>query len=383
MIAVQPPAPMRDSGPRNPRKAEAADEPMMNLLEPLALAPPHGALLDPNRTGREASSLERGLRQLVVGQDEAIAQIVNIYQMHLTGLCAPHRPVGNFLFLGPTGSGKTRIFEATAEALTGSDRAVVKIDCAEFQHSHEIAKLIGSPPGYLGHRETQPMISQQKLNAASSERCPLSLVLFDEIEKAAGSLNRLLLGVLDKATLKLGDNTAVNFERSLIFLTSNLGAREMQDHLSDTFGFGAPGTHARQPSAKLHSIALRAVRRRFSPEFVNRVDQTITYSPLTRRDFEAILDIQMKDLDQHLAQRLGPRAFRVELSGEARELLLNAGTSTRYGARELKRAIHRHVIQRIAALVVEGLAHPGGVVRVEKARGRDEVILRPRRREAA
>ncbi len=323
------------------------------------------------------------LRRRIVGQDEAINAIAPYVQLFQSGLAPAGRPAGVFLLLGPTGTGKTRTVEALAEALHGHERHILRVDCGEFQLDHEVAKLIGAPPGYLGHRETQPMISQQKLNAASSERCPLSLVLFDEIEKAAGSLNRLLLGVLDKATLKLGDNTAVNFERSLIFLTSNLGAREMQDHLSDTFGFGAPGTHARQPSAKLHSIALRAVRRRFSPEFVNRVDQTITYSPLTRRDFEAILDIQMKDLDQHLAQRLGPRAFRVELSGEARELLLNAGTSTRYGARELKRAIHRHVIQRIAALVVEGLAHPGGVVRVEKARGRDEVVLRPRRREAA
>jgi ATP-dependent Clp protease ATP-binding subunit ClpA len=323
------------------------------------------------------------LRRRIVGQDEAINAIAPYVQLFQSGLAPAGRPAGVFLLLGPTGTGKTRTVEALAEALHGHERHILRVDCGEFQLDHEVAKLIGAPPGYLGHRETQPMISQQKLNAAASERCPLSLVLFDEIEKAAGSLNRLLLGVLDKATLKLGDNTAVNFERSLIFLTSNLGAREMEDHLSETFGFGAPGTHARQPSAKLHSIALRAVRRRFSPEFVNRVDQTITYSPLNRRDFEAILDIQMKDLDQHLAQRLGPRAFRVELSGEARELLLNAGTSTRYGARELKRAIHRHVIQRIAALVVEGLAHPGGVVRVEKARGRDEVVLRPRRREAA
>lgn len=323
------------------------------------------------------------LRRRIVGQDEAISAIAPYVQLFQSGLAPAGRPAGVFLLLGPTGTGKTRTVEALAEALHGHERHILRVDCGEFQLDHEVAKLIGAPPGYLGHRETQPMISQQKLNAAASERCPLSLVLFDEIEKAAGSLNRLLLGVLDKATLKLGDNTAVNFERSLIFLTSNLGAREMQDHLNDTFGFGAPGLRTLQPSAKLHSIALRAVRRRFSPEFVNRVDQTITYSPLTRRDFDAILDIQMKDLDQHLAQRLGPRAFRVELSGEARELLLNAGTSTRYGARELKRAIHRHVIQRIAALVVEGLAHPGGVVRVEKARGRDEVILRPRRREAA
>ncbi|MFM2125840.1 MAG: hypothetical protein RL328_2291, partial [Acidobacteriota bacterium] len=194
--------------------------------------------LDPARTGRDASDLEGGLRRMVVGQDEAIEQIVNIYQMHLTGMSAPGRPIGNFLFLGPTGSGKTRIVEATAEVLLKNPRAVIKIDCAEFQHSHEIAKLIGSPPGYLGHRETHPLLSQEVLNQFHTEDSKLSFVLFDEIEKASDALWNLLLGILDKATLTLGDNRKVDFSHAMIFMTSNLGAAEMSAIMAPKLGFG-------------------------------------------------------------------------------------------------------------------------------------------------
>src|SRR5271166_489036 len=203
------------------------------------------ALLDPTKTGREAESLERQLHHLIVGQEEAIHQIVRAYQTHVAGLTPAGRPIGNFLFLGPTGSGKTRIVEATAESMLKNARAVIKIDCAEFQHSHEIAKLIGSPPGYLGHRETHPLLSQEVLSQYHTETCKLSFVLFDEIEKASDALWNLLLGVLDKGTLTLGDNRKVDFSRALIFMTSNLGAAEMSSMLRPKLGFNA-GETARQ-----------------------------------------------------------------------------------------------------------------------------------------
>src|SRR5450432_3724164 len=193
--------------------------------------------LDPSKTGREAGVLETNLKRLIVGQDEAIQQIVNIYQMHLTGMSAPGRPIGNFLFLGPTGSGKTRIVEATAEALVKNPRAVIKIDCGEFQHSHEIAKLIGSPPGYLGHRETRPLLCQEVLVQHHTDTMQISLVLFDEIEKASDALWNLLLGILDKATLTLGDNRKVDFSRCMIFMTSNVGAAEMSSLVTPRLGF--------------------------------------------------------------------------------------------------------------------------------------------------
>src|SRR3982751_4593745 len=195
--------------------------------------------LNPHQTGTEAEKLEAGLRKRIVGQEDAIQQIINVYQTHLAGMCSPGRPIGNFLFLGPTGSGKTRLVEATAESLVGDARAVIKIDCAEFQHSHEIAKLIGSPPGYLGHRETHPLLSQEVLNQYHTEKLKLSFVLFDEIEKASDALWNLLLGILDKATLTLGDNRGVDFSRAMIFMTSNLGAAEMNAIIQPKLGFAA------------------------------------------------------------------------------------------------------------------------------------------------
>src|ERR1700751_3463737 len=191
-----------------------------------------------------AEDLTAVLSSKVVGQPNVINVIVPYIEMFQAGLAPENRPVGVFLLLGPTGTGKTRTVEALAEAIHGSSRNVLKMDCGEFQMEHEVAKLIGAPPGYLGHRETQPMLTQAKVNAVASEESEISLILFDEIEKAAPSMTRLLLGILDKATLRLGDNSSVNFERSLIFLTSNLGAREMNREIAPGFGFGAsvPGS---------------------------------------------------------------------------------------------------------------------------------------------
>src|SRR5690348_14434412 len=239
------------------------------------------AFLDPTRTGRQAEDLEKKLHQLVVGQDEAIHQIVKAYQTHLAGLSPVGRPVGNFLFLGPTGSGKTRIVEATAESLLKDPRSVIKIDCAEFQHSHEIAKLIGSPPGYLGHRETHPLLSQETLNRHHTETVKLSFVLFDEIEKASDALWNLLLGILDKATLTLGDNRQVDFSAAMVFLTSNLGASEMSSLLSPRLGFHVSSLEDTSCNAKLSArisgAGIAAARRKFTPEFINRLDKIVVF----------------------------------------------------------------------------------------------------------
>src|SRR3984885_734078 len=305
--------------------------------------------LDPGKTGREAVSLENNLRRMIVGQDEAIQQIVNIYQMNLTGMSAPGRPIGNFLFLGPTGSGKTRIVEATAEALLKNPRAVIKIDCAEFQHSHEIAKLIGSPPGYLGHRETHPLLSQEVLNQYHTDTMKLSFVLFDEIEKASDALWNLLLGILDKATLTLGDNRKVDFSRSVIFMTSNLGAAEMNKIMQPTLGFaiarerGKAGAGAVDPDigGKISRSGIEAARRRFTPEFMNRLDEIVTFQPLGTEQLKKILEIEL-DLVQRLIFSGGSdRAFVLTLSDQAKTFVLEQGTDIRYGARHLKRTIGR------------------------------------------
>src|SRR5271165_6933701 len=199
--------------------------------------------LDPTRRSNDAQQFEAALRRKVVGQDPAITKVTEIYQMFLAGLNPPRRPVGNLLFLGPTGSGKTRVVEATAEVLFGDPRAIIKVDSAEFQHSHEIAKLIGSPPGYLGHRETHPLFTQEALNQWHTENLKLSIVLFDEIEKASDALWQLLLGILDKATLTLGDNRRVDFSQCIIIMTSNLGAHEMSELINGTLGFAQKPAH--------------------------------------------------------------------------------------------------------------------------------------------
>src|SRR4051812_42752036 len=268
------------------------------------------------------------LSRKVVGQPTATRVIVPYIQMFQAGLAPEGRPVGVFLLLGPTGTGKTKTVEALAEILHGSEKNVLKIDCGEFQMEHEVAKLIGAPPGYLGHRETQPMLTQQKLNAVTSDRCGLSLVLFDEIEKAAPSMTRLLLGVLDKGVLRLGDNSTVNFEKSLVFLTSNLGAREMMKEINPEFGFQSVKVAERADlTSKLQQIGLSAVRKRFSPEFVNRIDCIITYQPLTPEALSAILDHQITDLQNHVNTRLGNRSFTLEVPPDARQFLLQKGTS--------------------------------------------------------
>src|SRR5438445_7725361 len=203
------------------------------------------------------------LSQKVVGQSAATKAIVPYVYMYQSGLAPEGRPAGVFLLLGPTGTGKTKTVEAIAELLHGSEKKIVKVDCGEFQMEHEMAKLIGAPPGYLGHRETVPMLTQQRLAEATSEQSDLALVLFDEIEKAAHSMTKLLLGILDKGILRLGDNSVVDFEKTLIFFTSNLGAREMLKEINPAIGFQSSAAIPRADLAtKLESIALGAVRKR-------------------------------------------------------------------------------------------------------------------------
>ena len=325
-----------------------------------------------------AADLTAVLSQKVVGQPAATRVIVPYIQMFQAGLAPEGRPVGVFLLLGPTGTGKTKTIEALAEVLHGSEKNLLKVDCGEFQMEHEVAKLIGAPPGYLGHRETQPMLTQQKLNAVTSEKCALSLVLFDEIEKAAPSMTRLLLGVLDKGVLRLGDNTTVNFEKSLVFLTSNLGAREMMREINPDFGFQSAqkGEDRTDLTSKLQNIALVAVRKRFSPEFVNRIDCIITYQPLTPESLSAILDQQILDLQSHVNTRLGNRSFTLDVPFETRQFLLQKGTSAEYGARELNRTIHRLLTQPLATLVATNQVNPGARVRVDISKDKEKLDIR-------
>jgi ATP-dependent Clp protease ATP-binding subunit ClpA len=334
---------------------------------------PRLTLLDPTRTGRQAQDLKNQLHHFVVGQEEAIHQIVKAYQTYLAGLSPVGRPIGNFLFLGPTGSGKTRMVEATAQALLNNPRAVIKIDCAEFQHSHEIAKLIGSPPGYLGHRETHALLSQETLNQYHTDKIKLSFVLFDEIEKASDALWNLLLGILDKATLTLGDNRKVDFSATMVFLTSNLGAAEMSSLLSPRLGFHVPSLEDTRSNVKLSAqmsrTGIAAARRKFTPEFINRLDKIVVFKSLGNEELRRIVDIELEMVQQRIQTAAASKSFLVNVTDSAREFLLMEGTDFRYGARPLKRAIERLLVQPLSNLMATGQTHRGDCIRVSHSTG--------------
>src|SRR5512135_2925996 len=324
------------------------------------------AALDPSRRSSEAQDFDVALRRKIVGQDQAIEKMAEMYQMFLAGLNPPGRPVGNLLFLGPTGSGKTRVVEAVAEALFGDARACIKIDCAEFQHSHEIAKLIGSPPGYLGHRETHPLLTQEALNQWHTEKLKLSLLLFDEIEKASDALWQLLLGILDKATLTLGDNRRVDLSQCIIVMTSNLGAGEMTEMLEGGMGFGKV---AKQVDYKLDDKITRtaqdAARRKFSPEFMNRIDKVVVFKSLREEQLRQILEIELGMVQQRVLMATGNNQFVFTCSQKVKDFLLQEGTDLKYGARHLKRAIERHIVFPLANLVATGQVRLGDFVRID------------------
>ncbi len=321
--------------------------------------------LDPNKRSSDTIDFQSSLRAKIVGQEEAVQALVDLYQVFRAGLNSPGRPVGNLLFLGPTGSGKTRIVEAGAEILFGDARAVIKVDCAEFQHSHEIAKLIGSPPGYLGHRETHPLITQETLAACHTDKLKLSFLLFDEIEKASDALWQLLLGMLDKATLTLGDNRKVDLSKTVIFLTSNLGGGEIAELMQGGMGFIQPKDKpATGLDEKVERTAVEAARRKFSPEFMNRLDKVVVFHPLRKEQLQEVLDIELGQVQQRVLDTAkGQFLFRVTPSG--REFLLQEGTDQRYGARHLKRAIERHVVYPLANLLATDQVNLGDLVCID------------------
>src|SRR2546428_9147752 len=321
--------------------------------------------LDPEKRSTDTLEFKTALDAKIVGQEEGVQALVDLYQVFCAGLNSPGRPVGNLLFLGPTGSGKTRIVEAGAEILFGDPRAIIKVDCAEFQHSHEIAKLIGSPPGYLGHRETHPLITQEALSANHTDKLKLSFLLFDEIEKASDALWQLLLGMLDKATLTLGDNRRVDLSQTVIFMTSNLGGGEITELMEGGMGFIQPKDKPITGlDEKVEKTAVEAARRKFSPEFMNRLDKIVVFHPLKRDQLEEVLEIELGQVQQRVLDTAkGQFLFRVTEAG--RDFLLREGTDQRYGARHLKRAIERHVVYPLANLLATDQVSLGDLVRID------------------
>jgi ATP-dependent Clp protease ATP-binding subunit ClpB len=324
--------------------------------------------LDPEQKSPRAQDFAERLAARIVGQERAVRRLSNVYQIFLAGMNPLNRPIGTMLFLGPTGAGKTRVIEAAAEVLFGDANAMVKIDCAEFQHSHEIAKLIGSPPGYLGHRETSPLLTQDNLNRMHTDDLKLSLVLFDEIEKASDSLWQLLLGILDKATLTLGDNRRVDFSRTIVIMTSNLGAREMSELISGGIGF-TPGKGRKQHDdsdidQKIHRTAVEAARRKFSPEFMNRIDKVVVFRSLKEQHLRQILDLELQAVQDRVMATAGTK-FLFQCSDTAKDVLLQEGLDVRYGARHLKRSIERLLVSPLSNLLASKQVGLGDLIYVD------------------
>ena len=327
-------------------------------------------LLDPDRKSLRVEHFEQMLSKLIVGQERAVRSMSNLYQVFEAGMNPPNRPLGTLLFLGPTGSGKTRTVEAAAKILLGDSNAVLKIDCAEFQHSHEISKLIGSPPGYLGHGETHPLLSQENLDRYQTKDTKLSFVLFDEIEKASDALWQLLLGILDKATLTLGNNRRVDLSRSVIVMTSNLGAREMSELISGGIGFTsahiATHTGPTDVEQKIYHAAMDAARRKFSPEFMNRIDRVVVFRPLKEHHLQRILDLELKAIQDRITYSAGTK-FVLRYSDTAKQMLLREGLDFRYGARHLKRSIERFLVHPLSNLIATEQVQANDVVYVDAA----------------
>jgi ATP-dependent Clp protease ATP-binding subunit ClpA len=336
-------------------------------------------VLDPTRRGIETDAFAHKLGKKIVGQQAALDVLVSIYQKYTAKLNAAGRPIGNALFLGPTGTGKTRAVEALAEVIFGDARACMKIDCAEFQHSHEIAKLIGSPPGYLGHRETSPALTQEALNFWFTAEHQLSILLFDEIEKASDTLWNLLLGILDKATLTLGDNRRVDLSRCIIFMTSNLGGTDITSLLdSRGIGFTTPVQNVAADSSKCVDIATNAARRKFTPEFMNRIDHVVAFNLLGREQLAEILTIELGMVQRRLLAVLGSSAFAFRASERFKQFLLDDGYDPKYGGRHLLRSIERNLVNPLTNLIATRQIAFGDVVRVEMLDGNAKFVLEPR-----
>ena len=322
--------------------------------------------LDATRHGAATTEIEAFLRSRVVGQDAAVDAVLELYQIFLVGMSPPDRPVGNLLFLGPTGSGKTYVIEVLAEALFGNPHAFIKVDCAEFQEHHEIAKLIGSPPGYIGHMHTQPILTEEALTRWHTDKLKLTLLLFDEIEKASESLWQLMLGILDKASLTLGDNTHVDLSHCLIFMTSNVGAPEMSRLAEGGLGFAVqePIKDANLDD-KITRIATEAARKKFSPEFMNRLDKVVVFKTLRPDQLERILDLELAKIQRRIAGAVGQDLFTFRCTPGIKQWLLREGTDPKYGARHLKRVIEKSIVYGLANLVATGQVKSGDCVSVD------------------
>jgi ATP-dependent Clp protease ATP-binding subunit ClpB len=319
--------------------------------------------VDPKKRGEELSRLLSRLEFRIIGQDRALQKIARVLQKFAVGLNAPNRPLAVLLFLGPSGVGKTEVSHALADILLNNRDALTRVDCAEFQESHEVSKLIGSPPGYLGHLSNNARLSQARLDQYQTETTKINILTFDEIEKADEAVTDFLLGVLDRGKATLGNGEVVDFTKTIIVITSNLGSREVSNLIHGSeIGFRS-NTEAREDlDAKIYKTAKEAAKRHFRPEFINRLDRIIVFRSLSEESLRRILH---KELSQLRGRIPDHHAVKLDLSNRAKTFLLKQGTSDAYGARELQRTVERYVADPLANLLGSGQLDVGDRVLID------------------
>ena len=308
--------------------------------------------LDAIRRSVKANALAAKFAHRIIGQPRAVDALVAVLEKYQAGFYDRTKPIASLLFLGPTGCGKTGAVEAFAEGIFGKPTAMMKINASEFAHSHEIARLIGSPAGYLGHRETHPFFTNASVKSYQTPDCPFTIILVDEIEKASDSLWNLLLGILDKGQLTTGTNEVVDMTSTIIIMTSNVGSSELAAKIGDGgIGFLKAGETISWDNMK--EVAMSAARRKFMPEFLNRLDDAVVFNTLTPENLDQIFQLELDRLRERIVLT-SLAIFDIQVSPAAKKQLLIEGYDRKYNARNLKRVLDQKVSTPIARFVATG-----------------------------
>jgi ATP-dependent Clp protease ATP-binding subunit ClpC len=313
--------------------------------------------------GKRMLEIEGELKKSIIGQEIALEKIAKSIRRNRVGIRNPKKPIGTFMFLGPTGVGKTHIAKRLAEYLFGDEDSLIRLDMSEFQEKHSISRLIGSPPGYVGHGDGGQLTEKVR-------RRPYSIVLFDEIEKANKEIYNTLLQLLDDGQLTDSSGRKVNFKNCMVIMTSNVGVKKLQD-FGTGVGFGTKSKLEREDSIK-ESLLTDELKKQFPPEFLNRLDDVIIFKSLTKEEIGKIVDLELVKLKK----RVGEIGYNLIINKTVRDYLIDDGYSEDYGARPLNRAIQKHIEDPISEEILSGNVKDNGTIKISYSKAKDEIIIK-------